>query len=197
MTEYTDDQLVDAARQAAQVRGGIQIEGFTADDFLYSVGLGDLRAILNHLPEEREDSEWQEVAEDRVRKGDTLRWVREMSDGTTLTVEGVADYRSGALGAPDGWYSEGHVRLTPSGSPAGVSVPREELYRIPARQAPPNPGEHRLIIDGDGTLYQSTGGRYMTPGPFGTTIEKYPKEFTEWDPVKVVLDNEQLGGHVE
>lgn len=191
MTEYTDDQLVDAARQAAQVRGGIQIEGFTADDFLYSVGLGDLRAILNHLPEEREDSEWQEVAEDRVRKGDTLRWVREMSDGTTLTVEGVADYRSGASGKPDGWNSIEGVRLTPIGNnPAGVNVAREKLYRVPRKQAPPNPREHRLIIDGSGTLYQSSGGRYMTPGPFGAVIESKPEAFTDWAPAKVILDED-------
>ena len=165
MTKYTDEQLQAAMLQA----GKYESVSISVDDSMHYVAdyeIDDLRRILDHLPSQQD--EWQECAFDEIRKGDRVRMAQagRTTDFHLPVTEAHPTYLVFQGGTQCSYFQKANY------------------YRIPAPVQHPDPEEHPVVINGNGTawFWSGLGDEYHSPERPG----EYKDRFTNWTPGEVV-----------
>ena len=153
---YTNDDLLRAATAAKDA----------ISDPYKNVPLTYLNHFLDALPDLQDD--WQECSWDDILHTDE-RVKAEYFSGTVI--EGI----------PDGISDNGIYIVDGNFIPFSTDA---RWYRIPAPVVAPDPAEHPVVIDGNGTawFWSGTGDEYHSP----ERPSEYKDRFTNWTPGEVV-----------
>ena len=174
--EFTDDQIIEAKNVAAYN---------TSREWISRFNVVDIRAILEALPEPKQDV-WQTCPAKNVRKGDRVRWkVSESEDNESyeIVVTVVTNHTN-----------DGGVVL--HSKSCSYFFPYDTVVdRIPAPVQHPDPEQHPVIYVKDCDLVN------FIPEIMVWYRDSYvagrqclsPERITDWqqiDPAKVVADDE-------
>lgn len=173
MLNYTAEQIREAIRE---------INGMSSEDTVSEIVVWKYEKFISALPEPQQD--WQECTWDDILHTDE-RVKAEYISGTVI--EGI----------PDGISDEG-IHLVGSNFMPNSTDAR--WYRIPAPVVAPDPAEHPVIL-----IHRSSGIKHVPPAVAITrknnmtddihyVFKDYgvqsPADITEWEPAKVVADDE-------
>lgn len=162
--------------KAAMATGWRRGYNSDAGDLVNGIPLTEMQTFLAHLRNLDADSsqdDWQLCAFEDIQKGDRVKWVHQEEDREQV-ITGIAHRL--AYG-DEAWVTESNLII------ADISV-EGQFYRIPAPVVHPDPTEHPVVIDGNGTswFWSGTGDEYHSPEFPGT----YKDRFTSWTPGEVV-----------
>lgn len=157
MLNYTAEQIREAIRE---------INGMSSEDTVSEIVVWKYEKFISALPEPQQD--WQECTWDDILHTDE-RVKAEYISGTVI--EGI----------PDGISDNGIYLVDSNFIPFSTDA---RWYRIPAPVVAPDPAEHPVVIDGNGTswFWSGTGDEYHSPERPG----EYKDRFTNWTPGEVV-----------